>query len=84
MRRFFIVFVLVGALSAPFPASYAQRRSKTTAAAAAASPARKAAEDITAAQLKDYLSFVASDEIEGRDTPSRNKNVSSPLDLVDC
>ena len=76
MRRFFIVFVLIGALSAPFPASYAQRKSKTT-AAAAASPARKAAEDITAAQLKDYLSFVASDEMEGRDTPSRGLNITA-------
>ena len=26
---------------------------------------------ITAGQLKDYLYFVASDEMEGRDTPSR-------------
>jgi hypothetical protein len=26
---------------------------------------------ITAAQLKNYLDFVASDEMEGRDTPSR-------------
>jgi hypothetical protein len=77
MRRFFIVFVLVGALVAPIPASYAQRKSKTTAAAAAASPARKAAEDITAAQLKDYLSFVASDEMEGRDTPSRGLNITA-------
>ncbi len=39
-------------------------------AARANSPARNAAENITAAQLKDYLYFVASDEMEGRDTPS--------------
>src|SRR5438045_9621598 len=26
---------------------------------------------VTQAQLKDYLSFIASDEMEGRDTPSR-------------
>jgi len=32
---------------------------------------KKAAEGVTAAQLKDYLYFVASDEMEGRDTPSR-------------
>jgi hypothetical protein len=28
-------------------------------------------EGITAAQLRDYLYFVASDEMEGRNTPSR-------------
>src|SRR5215467_12372417 len=32
---------------------------------------KKIAEGVTAAQLKDYLYFVASDEMEGRDTPSR-------------
>ena len=31
---------------------------------------RKMAEEITAAQLKDYLYYVASDEMGGRDTPS--------------
>ncbi len=46
-------------------------------AAKAGSPARKAAEDITAAQLKDYLYFVASDEMEGRDTPSRGLDLTA-------
>ncbi len=32
---------------------------------------RKIAEGVTAKQLSDYLYFVASDEMEGRDTPSR-------------
>ena len=32
---------------------------------------KKIADGVTAAQLKDYLYFVASDEMEGRDTPSR-------------
>ncbi|MEO8072711.1 MAG: M28 family metallopeptidase, partial [Acidobacteriota bacterium] len=41
------------------------------------SPAMKAAENITAAQLKDYLYFVASDEMEGRDTPSRGLNLTA-------
>ena len=34
------------------------------------SPARKAAEGITADQLKDYLYFIADDAMQGRDTPS--------------
>lgn len=32
---------------------------------------KKLAEGVTAKQLSDYLYFVASDEMEGRDTPSR-------------
>jgi hypothetical protein len=41
------------------------------------SPARQAAEQITAEQLKDYLYFVASDEMEGRDTPSRGLDLTA-------
>ncbi|HVF30208.1 MAG TPA: M20/M25/M40 family metallo-hydrolase [Pyrinomonadaceae bacterium] len=38
---------------------------------------RKLAEAITADQLKDYLYFVASDAMEGRDTPSRGLDVTA-------
>jgi hypothetical protein len=41
------------------------------------SPARKAAQMITAEQLKDYLYYVASDEMEGRDTPSRGLDLTA-------
>jgi hypothetical protein len=41
------------------------------------SPAREAAETITAEQLNDYLYFVASDEMEGRDTPSRGLDITA-------
>lgn len=41
------------------------------------SPARRAAEMITAEQLKDYLYYVASDEMEGRDTPSRGLDLTA-------
>ena len=34
-------------------------------------------EAITAAQLKDYLYFVSSDEMEGRDTPSRGLDLTA-------
>ena len=34
-------------------------------------------EGITAAQLKDYLYFVASDEMEGRNTPSRGLDLTA-------
>ncbi|MEW5799782.1 MAG: M28 family peptidase [Bacteroidota bacterium] len=32
---------------------------------------------ITKEQLRDYLSFIASDELEGRDTPSRGLNIAA-------
>jgi hypothetical protein len=38
---------------------------------------RKSADAITAAQLKDYLSFVASDEMEGRNTPSKGLDTTA-------
>lgn len=41
------------------------------------SPAMKASTEITAKQLSDYLYFVASDEMEGRDTPSRGLDTTA-------
>ncbi|HEY0462132.1 MAG TPA: M28 family peptidase [Pyrinomonadaceae bacterium] len=38
---------------------------------------RKMAEAITAAQLKDYLYYVASDEMAGRDTPSQGLDLTA-------
>jgi len=35
------------------------------------------AEVITASQLKTYLSFIASDELEGRDTPSKGLDIAA-------
>jgi Peptidase family M28/PA domain len=43
----------------------------------AKSAARKAAENITAKQMSDYLHFIASDEMEGRDTPSRGLDTTA-------
>jgi len=76
LKRFVLIFVLITSLVAPLPAVYAQRKSGTAAAAATApvsslAQSRKLADQISAAQLKDYLYFIASDEMEGRDTPSR-------------
>ena len=82
MRRFLTLLLLGITLSAPLqPASVqAQRRSGKAAATASSSSSatgRKAAERITAAELKDYLYFVASDEMEGRDTPSRGLDITA-------
>jgi hypothetical protein len=70
VKRLVIIFVLISTLVSPLPTAYAQRRSGAAAATATSSP-RQVAGQITAAQLRDYLSFIASDEMEGRDTPSR-------------
>jgi Zn-dependent M28 family amino/carboxypeptidase len=73
--------VLIGALALPLPASRAQFNGGTGAAAttnaASANGARRAAEQITAKELKEYLQFVASDEMEGRDTPSRGLDLTA-------
>jgi hypothetical protein len=69
--------VLVFSFSPPLPAPqvFAQRKAakiqKPQKGAAASIAAQRGVDTILAAQLKDYLSFIASDVMEGRDTPSR-------------
>src|SRR5262249_29155687 len=40
-------------------------------------PVHGNADYITASQLKDYLDFIASDEMEGRGTPSRGLDITA-------
>lgn len=69
---------LVLAVSFALPATFAQRKvSKPKTTNTAAIAATRGADLITAAQLKDYLSFIASDEMEGRDTPSRGLDTTA-------
>jgi Zn-dependent M28 family amino/carboxypeptidase len=78
MRRFLISLILTSVLILPFPAVHAQRttvRAKKPVAATVAS--HKGAEQITIAQMRDYLTFIASDEMEGRDTPSRGLDLTA-------
>ena len=66
------LLVLITALSLSVPVTFAQRRDvKIKVTTAAALLAARGGETISAAQLRTYLSFIASDEMEGRDTPSR-------------
>ena len=66
----FLILVLVVATA--FPITFGQRRDpKVKVSAGAALLATRGGENITAAQMRTYLSFIASDEMEGRDTPSR-------------
>jgi hypothetical protein len=64
--------VLFLALSVSLPAALAQRKpARITASGIAAAVASRGVDTISAAQLRAFLSFIASDEMEGRDTPSR-------------
>jgi Zn-dependent M28 family amino/carboxypeptidase len=78
MRRFLISLLLTSVLFLQFPVVEAQRKSvakKTVAGASSVS--RKGAEQITAAQIREYLTFISSDEMEGRDTPSRGLDLTA-------
>ena len=79
MKRVKVIsLVFIGALLAFAHAAYGQRKGeKTSAPAAAPAPAHGNADYISARQLKDYLAFIASDEMEGRDTPSRGLDTAA-------
>jgi hypothetical protein len=72
------LLILLLALSLSSPTALAQRKvGKPRATSAAALMAARGVETIAAAQLKSYLSFIASDEMEGRDTPSRGLDTTA-------
>ena len=87
MRSFLTTFlmttVLVASVSPALhfsftPEGFGQRKSDRVRKAAPASLAsQRGADTIEAAQLKDYLSFIASDLMEGRDTPSRGLDTTA-------
>src|ERR1700686_4296688 len=70
--------IILLALSFALPTTFAQRKAgKTPAATPAATANARGVDTISAAQLKNYLSFIASDEMEGRDTPSRGLDTTA-------
>ncbi|MEO7539972.1 MAG: M20/M25/M40 family metallo-hydrolase [Pyrinomonadaceae bacterium] len=73
MTKRLIVSILALLLLASAPESFAQKAAK---GAKQAAPFGNV-EGITAKQLKDYLTFIASDELEGRDTPSRGLDIAA-------
>ncbi len=78
MRRFLISLLLTSVLILPFPAVRAQRKSvKAKKPVAATVTSQRGEEQITVAQMRDYLTFIASDEMEGRDTPSRGLDLTA-------
>ncbi len=70
------IFLLILALTTPTMGVFAQRKNDKLSASAPAS-AHGNADYINATQLRDYLTFVASDEMEGRDTPSRGLDTTA-------
>jgi hypothetical protein len=77
MRRFLSALVLASLLVVTFPATYAQRASDKSKKAPASTTIQRGVDTIVAAQLRDYLTFIASDEMEGRDTPSRGLDTTA-------
>jgi Zn-dependent M28 family amino/carboxypeptidase len=79
MRRLITALILIGALIAPYGNIKAQSKNnrKSSAASAVPAPAHGGADNITEEQLKDYLTFIASDELEGRETPSRGLDTAA-------
>ena len=84
MQRSIAIFLLTSTLvfclppTPLVPQPLAQNRASRTAKAEPASLAsQRGLDTITAAQLRDYLSFIASDEMEGRDTPSRGLDTTA-------
>jgi hypothetical protein len=72
------VLVFSFTLIPPAPRALAQQASDKKQKAAPISLAtQRGVDTITSAQLKDYLSFIASDEMEGRDTPSRGLDIAA-------
>jgi hypothetical protein len=70
--------VILLALSFALPSTFAQHKAgKAPATGAAAIANARGLDTITAAQLKNYLYFIASDEMEGRDTPSRGLDTTA-------
>src|SRR5882724_11788321 len=78
MKRLLAILLLVSNVAVLLPPTQAQRKRSTSAVASpAALAAQRGVDQITAAQMRSYLSFIASDEMEGRDTPSRGLDTTA-------
>ena len=76
MRRFLTALLLASVLVTTLPATYAQRATRRTSKPVSVT-AQRGVDTISADQMKDYLTFIASDEMEGRDTPSRGLDTTA-------
>src|SRR5262245_58692585 len=69
--------ILLAALSLALPTTFAQRPASRTSSHSSVILKTRGVDTITAAQLREYLTFIASDEMEGRDTPSRGLDTTA-------
>ena len=69
--------LLASMLVISFPSTYAQRKTDKPKKAVPSVSSQRGTDTITAAQMHDYLTFIASDEMEGRDTPSRGLDTTA-------
>src|SRR5437764_4652117 len=76
--------VILTALSVALPSTFAQRKNVPAKPSSAPSVlTARGVDTITAAQLRSYLTFIASDEMEGRDTPSRGLDTTAKFIAMD-
>jgi hypothetical protein len=76
-RNLYILSLVIGLLFSTVPVSDAQRAKPRKSGQDPASMPFGNVEGITEAQLKNYLYYVASDEMEGRDTPSKGLDLTA-------
>ena len=69
--------ILIAAFSFGAAGALGQKQSKSTGVAAAPAARFGNVDAITAKQLRDHLTFIASDELEGRDTPSKGLDIAA-------
>lgn len=72
--RRIISLLLLAAITAGAPSTFPQKVSKPVKAEVAGFGNTDA---VTAQRLREYLTFIASDELEGRDTPSRGLDIAA-------
>ena len=77
MRRFLTALVLASALVTGLPVNYAQRAANKSKKTSVSVTSQRGVDTIAADQMRDYLTFIASDEMEGRDTPSRGLDTTA-------
>ena len=77
MRRFLTALVLASFLVTTLPANYAQRTAPKSKPRSVDVTTPRGVATISAEQIRDYLTFIASDEMEGRDTPSRGLDTTA-------
>ncbi|HRH45413.1 MAG TPA: hypothetical protein PKY82_27490, partial [Pyrinomonadaceae bacterium] len=78
MKKISALFLILLFVLSGIPArTSAQTKAKPGTTSAPAKPAFGNTDGITAEQLRNHLEFIASDELEGRDTPSRGLDIAA-------